>query len=32
MRALISGDREAFYASEIAARERRLPPFGRLAA
>jgi primosomal protein N' (replication factor Y) len=32
MRALIAGDREAFYASEIAARERTLyPPFGRLA-
>ena len=32
MRALIIGDREAFYASEIAARERTgYPPFGRLA-
>ena len=32
MRALISGDREAFYAAEIAARERSgYPPFGRLA-
>ena len=32
MRALIAGDREAFYASEIAARERFIyPPFGRLA-
>ncbi|HEX5507603.1 MAG TPA: primosomal protein N', partial [Pseudolabrys sp.] len=32
MRALISGDREAFYSSEIALRERtRYPPFGRLA-
>ena len=32
MRALIAGDREAFYASEIAARERAgYPPFGRLA-
>jgi primosomal protein N' (replication factor Y) (superfamily II helicase) len=32
MRALIAGDREAFYASEIAARERtHYPPFGRLA-
>jgi len=32
MRALIVGDREAFYASEIAARERTgYPPFGRLA-
>jgi primosomal protein N' (replication factor Y) len=32
MRALIAGDREAFYASEIAARERTgYPPFGRLA-
>jgi primosomal protein N' (replication factor Y) (superfamily II helicase) len=32
MRALIAGDREAFYATEIAARERALyPPFGRLA-
>ncbi len=32
MRALISGDREAFYSSEIALRERtHYPPFGRLA-
>ena len=32
MRALIAGDREAFYASEIAAREKDgYPPFGRLA-
>jgi primosomal protein N' (replication factor Y) len=32
MRALISGDREAFYKNEIAQRERTLyPPFGRLA-
>jgi primosomal protein N' (replication factor Y) len=32
MQALIAGDREAFYASEIAARERTgYPPFGRLA-
>ena len=32
IRAIVSGDREAFYASEIAARrEARLPPFGRLA-
>jgi primosomal protein N' (replication factor Y) len=32
MRALISGDREAFYANEIAAREQLgYPPFGRLA-
>jgi primosomal protein N' (replication factor Y) len=32
MRALIVGDREAFYASEIEARERTgYPPFGRLA-
>lgn len=32
MRALIAGDREAFYASEIEARERFIyPPFGRLA-
>jgi primosomal protein N' (replication factor Y) (superfamily II helicase) len=32
MRALIAGDREAFYASEIEARERaQYPPFGRLA-
>ena len=33
MRALISGDREAFYAKEIEERERSAyPPFGRLAA
>jgi len=33
IRALVSGDREAFYANEIAARRAaRLPPFGRLAA
>jgi primosomal protein N' (replication factor Y) len=33
MRALISGDREAFYSSEIALREKaQYPPFGRLAA
>lgn len=33
MRALISGDREAFYAKEIEARENSAyPPFGRLAA
>jgi primosomal protein N' (replication factor Y) len=33
MRALISGDREAFYAKEIEERERSTyPPFGRLAA
>ena len=33
MRALISGDREAFYAKEIDERERSAyPPFGRLAA
>jgi len=33
MRALISGDREAFYKSEIEQRERvHYPPFGRLAA
>lgn len=33
MRALVSGDREAFYEREIAEREAaRLPPFGRLAA
>ncbi len=33
MRALISGDRDAFYSSEIAVRERtHYPPFGRLAA
>jgi primosomal protein N' (replication factor Y) len=33
MKALISGNREAFYDSEIALRERTLyPPFGRLAA
>ncbi len=32
MRALVSGDAEAFYAREIAEREAtRLPPFGRLA-
>ena len=32
MRALITGDREAFYAAEIEARERfGYPPFGRLA-
>ncbi len=32
MRALVSGDAEAFYEREIAERERgRLPPFGRLA-
>lgn len=32
MKALVAGDREAFYASEIAARERAgYPPFGRLA-
>jgi len=32
MQALIAGDREAFYATEIAARERaHYPPFGRLA-
>ena len=32
MRALIAADREAFYAAEIAARERSVyPPFGRLA-
>ena len=32
MKALISGDREAFYSSEIALRERTgYPPFGRLA-
>jgi len=32
MRALISGDREAFYSSEIALRETtHYPPFGRLA-
>ncbi len=32
IRAIVSGDREAFYASEIAARrEAGLPPFGRLA-
>jgi primosomal protein N' (replication factor Y) len=32
MRALVAGDREAFYATEIAARERaHYPPFGRLA-
>jgi primosomal protein N' (replication factor Y) len=33
MRALVSQDRDAFYAAEIAARERMgYPPFGRLAA
>jgi primosomal protein N' (replication factor Y) len=33
IRAIVSGDREAFYQSEIAARrEAGLPPFGRLAA
>ena len=33
MKALVASDREAFYASEIAAREAALyPPFGRLAA
>ena len=33
MRAMVSGDREAFYAHELAARESGgLPPFGRLAA
>jgi len=32
MKALVAGDREAFYATEIAARERaHYPPFGRLA-
>jgi primosomal protein N' (replication factor Y) len=32
IRALIAGDREAFYSSEIAAREQaQYPPFGRLA-
>ena len=32
MKALVAADREAFYASEIGARERALyPPFGRLA-
>jgi primosomal protein N' (replication factor Y) (superfamily II helicase) len=32
MRAIIAGDREAFYATEIEARERTgFPPFGRLA-
>ena len=32
MRALVAQDREAFYAAEIAARERAgYPPFGRLA-
>jgi len=32
MKALIAGDREAFYASEIGSRERTgYPPFGRLA-
>lgn len=32
MKALVASDREAFYASEIDARERTLyPPFGRLA-
>src|SRR5690606_18878818 len=33
MRALVSGDRDAFYSSEIALRETTgYPPFGRLAA
>jgi len=33
MRALVSGERDAFYAQEIAARQRvAAPPFGRLAA
>jgi primosomal protein N' (replication factor Y) len=33
IRAIVAGDRDAFYASEIAARrEAGLPPFGRLAA
>ncbi len=33
MRALVTGDREAFYEAEIAMREDAgLPPFGRLAA
>ena len=33
MRALAAGDREAFYASEIALREQaQYPPFGRLSA
>ncbi|MHA6689112.1 primosomal protein N' [Devosia sp. A449] len=33
MKAMVSGDREAFYAHELAARESGgLPPFGRLAA
>jgi len=33
MRAIVSGDRQAFYAREMAQRERQgLPPFGRLAA
>ncbi|WP_173088189.1 primosomal protein N' [Devosia sp. 1635] len=33
MRAMVTGDREAFYAHELAAREAGiLPPFGRLAA
>ncbi|EJW12909.1 Helicase [Rhodovulum sp. PH10] len=33
MKALVAGDREAFYGTEIAARERTgYPPFGRLAA
>ncbi|KKB11099.1 primosome assembly protein PriA [Devosia geojensis] len=33
MRAMVTGDREAFYAHELAAREAgSLPPFGRLAA
>jgi len=32
MRAIVAGDRDAFYATEIEARERtRYPPFGRLA-
>ncbi len=33
MKAIVSGDREAFYAREMESRERQgLPPFGRLAA